>query len=83
METGTVKFFNDSKGWGFITRENSEQIFVHYSGLQGKGYRTLTNGEAVSFDVQSSERGPVAINVIRLNPPAETKPQTIRYKREI
>jgi cold shock protein len=82
METGSVKFFNDVKGWGFITRENGEQIFVHYSGLQGTGYRTLTSGEAVSFDVQNSERGPLAANVIRLNPPAETKPRTIRYERE-
>jgi cold shock CspA family protein len=70
-ETGTVKWFNPEKGFGFITRESGEgDVFVHHSAIQGGGFRTLVDGERVEFDVVQGQKGPAAENVTRLDPPA-------------
>jgi len=64
MATGTVKWFNDSKGFGFITpNEGGDDVFVHYSSIQSDGFRTLTEGQAVQFDV---ERGPKGLTAMRV-----------------
>jgi CspA family cold shock protein len=69
-ETGTVKWFNPEKGFGFITRENGEKdVFVHHSAIQGSGFRTLNDGERVEFDVVQGQKGPAAENVVRLDAP--------------
>lgn len=65
METGKVKWFNAEKGFGFIERENGEDVFVHYSAIQGEGYKTLEEGQTVTFDVEQGQRGPQATNVHR------------------
>ncbi len=62
-ETGKVKWFNESKGFGFIAREQGEDVFVHYSALQGDGYRTLEEGADVEFDVVQGQKGLQAENV--------------------
>lgn len=73
QETGTVKWFNPEKGFGFITRDNGEKdVFVHHSAIQGGGFRTLNDGERVEFDVVQGQKGPAAENVIRLNPQEST-----------
>lgn len=65
--TGTVKWFNESKGYGFITPEgNAQDCFVHHSRIQGHGYRTLSEGEKVEFDLIETDRGKSAENVTRL-----------------
>ena len=65
--TGTVKWFNDSKGFGFITPESGEKdCFVHHSAISGQGFKTLTEGERVEFDVAQGAKGPAAENVVRL-----------------
>ena len=66
METGTVKWFNDAKGYGFISRQNGEDVFVHFSAIQGDGYRSLTEGQAVEFDVTKGPKGLQAANVVGL-----------------
>ena len=63
-ETGTVKWFNASKGYGFITREQGDDIFVHYSAISGEGYRTLEEGQRVEFLVSQGEKGPQAQDVV-------------------
>ena len=63
MEHGTVKWFNAEKGYGFITREDGSDVFVHFSAIQGEGYKTLEEGQAVTFEVEDSDRGPQAVNV--------------------
>ncbi|MEJ5348480.1 MAG: cold-shock protein [Desulfosoma sp.] len=63
---GRVKWFNEKKGYGFIETENQGDVFVHYTGIQGEGFRTLTDGEAVSFDITETPKGPQAINVRRI-----------------
>ena len=63
MEKGTVKWFNDSKGFGFIQRDSGEDIFVHNSSIVSEGYRTLIEGSRVEFNVEKSEKGPRAISV--------------------
>jgi len=63
-ETGTVKWFNDSKGFGFISREQGEDIFVHFSAIRGEGYRTLNEGQQVEFTVTEGEKGPQAQDVV-------------------
>ncbi len=63
---GTVKWFNAEKGYGFITDENGKDIFAHYSAIQGDGYKSLENGQAVSFDVVEGARGPQAANIVKL-----------------
>lgn len=65
MEQGTVKWFNDDKGYGFITRDNGSDVFVHFSAIQGEGFKTLKEGQHVTFDVEESDRGPQAANVVR------------------
>ena len=66
--TGTVKWFNDSKGFGFITPEDgSKDCFVHYSAIQGSGFRTLQEGARVEFDVVQGQKGPAAENVTLLS----------------
>ncbi len=70
-ESGTVKWFNPEKGFGFITRENGEKdVFVHHSAIQGGGFKTLNDGERVEFDVVQGQKGPAAENVTRLDAPA-------------
>jgi cold shock protein len=64
--TGTVKWFNNTKGYGFISQPTGSDVFVHYSSIQEKGYRTLREGEQVEFDVKLGPRGPQAEHVIRL-----------------
>ena len=62
---GTVKWFNDSKGYGFIQRSGGEDVFVHFSAIQADGFRTLAEGEEVEFEVRESERGLQATHVVR------------------
>jgi CspA family cold shock protein len=63
MATGTVKFFNAEKGYGFISREQGDDVFVHYSNIQGAGYRSLDEGQLVEFDVAPGRKGEEAHNV--------------------
>jgi CspA family cold shock protein len=65
LATGTVKWFNDRKGYGFINEESGRDIFVHFSSIEMPGFKTLTEGEEVSFEVEESDRGPEAKNVVR------------------
>ena len=65
MEQGTVKWFNAEKGFGFITRENGDDVFVHFTAIQGEGYKTLEECQHVTFDVESSDRGLQATNVVK------------------
>ena len=64
--TGTVKWFNDAKGFGFITPETGQDCFVHHSAIQGGGFKTLAEGERVEFDVVQGTKGPAADNVTKL-----------------
>lgn len=66
MEKGTVKWFNESKGFGFITRENGGDVFVHYSAIQNNGFKSLSEGQAVSFEIEDGPKGPKAVNVTKL-----------------
>ena len=62
-EVGTVKWFNDDKGFGFIERGDGGDVFVHFSAIQGEGFKTLTEGQQVEFDVVDGQKGPAAENV--------------------
>lgn len=64
MNHGTVKWFNSEKGYGFIEMEGGGDVFVHYSAIQGEGFKTLEEGQAVTFDIVEGERGPQAANVV-------------------
>ncbi len=65
MATGTVKWFNDSKGFGFIAQDDGGQdVFVHFSAIQGSGFKSLAEGQKVSFDIQDGPKGPQASNVV-------------------
>ena len=66
MSKGTVRWFNNQKGYGFIKDENDNDIFVHFTGLNMEGFKTLSEGEEVEFDVVESEKGPQAVNVTRI-----------------
>jgi CspA family cold shock protein len=63
-ETGTVKWFNDSKGFGFIERESGGDVFVHHTAIQGEGFRSLSDGQQVEFTVVQGQKGPAAENVV-------------------
>lgn len=64
--TGTVKWFNASKGYGFITQENGQDIFVHFTAIQSEGFRTLEEGQKVEFSIENGPKGPQAVNVVLL-----------------
>lgn len=66
MAKGTVKWFNDKKGFGFIEQENGDDIFVHHSAINSSGFRSLSEGDRVSFDVTQGSKGPAAANVTKL-----------------
>ena len=66
MEEGIVKWFNDSKGFGFIEREGDDDVFVHHSAIGGSGFKTLGEGDQVTFDVEQGAKGPSAQNVTRV-----------------
>lgn len=63
---GTVKWFNAEKGYGFISTEGGEDVFVHYSAIESEGFKTLEEGQAVEFEISEGNRGPQAANVIKL-----------------
>ncbi|MBF0558462.1 MAG: cold shock domain-containing protein [Nitrospirae bacterium] len=65
MPNGTVKWFNDAKGYGFITSEDGTDVFVHHTSIQGNGFKSLAEGEAVSFEVEKGPKGPKAVNVVK------------------
>lgn len=65
MEQGTVKWFNNDKGYGFISRESGDDVFVHFSAIQGEGFKSLDEGQKVSFDVEEGDRGLQAANVVK------------------
>ena len=66
MAEGTVKWFNDSKGFGFIASEDGSEAFVHHTSIQGNGFKSLAEGDRVSFDTEKGPKGPKAINVVKL-----------------
>ncbi|MHB9031065.1 MAG: cold-shock protein [Candidatus Latescibacterota bacterium] len=66
MAVGKVKWFNEVKGYGFVTMEGGQDVFVHYSAIKGSGFRTLTENEDVEFEVNDGPKGPQAVNVIRV-----------------
>ncbi len=66
MAEGKVKWFNESKGFGFITSDDNVDIFVHHSSIEGNGFKTLAEGESVTFDVEQGDKGPKAVNVVKV-----------------
>ena len=81
MAQGTVKWFNDSKGFGFIAQEDGTDIFVHHSAIQGSGFKSLAEGEAVTFDVVSGPKGPAAANVVKQGGEADGNVRSPRGRR--
>jgi len=67
VDKGTVKWFNGSKGYGFITPENGDDLFVHFSAIVGDGYKSLEEGDEVEFEVTQGQKGPQAINVTKVS----------------
>ncbi len=66
MPIGRVKWFNNAKGYGFIIQEGGPEVFVHYSAIQGEGYKTLVEGQEVQFEIAQSDKGPQAANVVKV-----------------
>jgi CspA family cold shock protein len=66
MAEGTVKWFNDAKGFGFIEQDGGQDVFVHHSAIQADGFKSLSEGERVSFDVVDGQKGPAAQNVVKI-----------------
>jgi CspA family cold shock protein len=66
MTQGTVKWFNEAKGFGFITQEGGEDVFVHFSAIEGDGFKTLADGDRVEFEVTKGPKGPAAANVRKI-----------------
>ncbi len=66
MVKGTVKWFNNQKGYGFITPESGDDVFVHHSAIQSEGYKSLDEGQQVEFEIQEGPKGPQAINVVKI-----------------
>lgn len=66
MSIGKVKWFNEQKGYGFIQQDNGPDVFVHFTAIQGEGFKTLTEGQRVEFDIVEGEKGPQAANVVKL-----------------
>jgi len=66
MLQGTVKWFNNKRGWGFIVNEDGKDIFVHYSAIRGDGFKSLTEGQRVQFEIEEGSSGPAAANVEKL-----------------
>jgi len=66
METGTVKWFDNQKGYGFITPESGKDAFVHHNAIQGEGYKSLDEGQKVQFEIQEGPKGPQAVNVTKI-----------------
>jgi len=66
MSNGTVKWFNDAKGYGFITAEEGSDIFVHFSAIKGEGFKSLAEGDSVSYDLEKGTKGLQAVNVVKL-----------------
>lgn len=67
MPQGTVKWFNNEKGYGFISREDGDDVFVHYSAISGDGFRSLQEGQKVEFEVTEGRKGPQASNVVKVD----------------
>lgn len=65
MSQGKVKWFNADKGYGFITGEDGKDVFAHFSAIQGDGFKTLEEGQSVSYDVEDGQRGPQAVNIVK------------------
>jgi len=63
MANGTVKWFNEKKGYGFIEQEDGPDVFVHYSGIKSSGFKSLKEGDRVTFDIEKGKKGPAAVNV--------------------
>ncbi len=63
MATGVIKWFNERKGYGFIKQDDGSDVFVHYTGIAGTGFRSLNEGDQVTFDIEEGEKGPAAVNV--------------------
>lgn len=79
---GTVKWFSQEKGYGFLQREGGPDVFVHYSAIDGNGFKVLYEGEEVEFEVVEEPKGPKAASVVRLNPPAEPPRRSSGGSRE-
>ena len=66
MPSGTIKWFDEKKGYGFIENDDGGDIFVHHTGIQGSGFKTLSDGDRVSFDIEQGDKGPKAVNVMKV-----------------